>query len=173
VSSDAEMVVVGRVGAPYGVKGWVHVSAYTSPKENIAGYRPWYVQLGSGDGWRPLQVEALRDHRHGFVARFSGVDDRTAAEALRGGLIGVPASELPAPEEDEFYWRDLTGMTVEDSSGRSLGRVSGLLETGANDVLVIDTVDADRELLVPFHRRYVLSVERAARRIVVDWPEEA
>jgi 16S rRNA processing protein RimM len=164
-------VVVGRIGGPYGVRGWVHVSAFTDPKENIGRYGPWLLKAGGEQDWRPASPCELKAHRQDFVARFCGIEDRAAAEALKGSLIGVPEAELPEPEEDEFYWRDLTGMDVVEPDGRCLGRVTGLMETGVNDVLVIATRTG--ELLVPFHRQFVLNVDADRRRIVVEWPDEA
>ena len=176
------MVVVGRIQGPYGVRGWLHVTAFTEVKENLLAYRPWYRAAPGVPGaeqippedWRLLEVEEIRPHRQGFVARFASIRDRNQAEALKGQLIGVPATELPEPETDEYYWHDLIGARVFRTDGTELGTVRELLETGANDVLVVQSsqgAPAD-ELLIPFHRRYVLSVAVDASRLEVDWPEE-
>ena len=108
------------------------------------------------------------------MARFASIGDRNQAQALKGQLIGVPATELPEPETDEYYWRDLIGARVFRTDGMELGTVRALLETGANDVLVVEPsqgAPAD-ELLIPFHRRYVLAVAVDGSRLEVDWPEE-
>ncbi|MGE0625434.1 MAG: ribosome maturation factor RimM [Pseudomonadales bacterium] len=168
--SCGTVVVVGRVLAPYGVRGWVHVAAFTQPVENLAEYRPWLLAREDGTDWRPVTVRELRAHGQGLVVSLAGVEDRTAAERLRGLLIGVPEAALPEPAADEYYWRDLIGALVTDQEGRELGRVHSLMETGAHDVLVVRRTDGT-EVLIPFHDRYVLEVADGAIR--VDWPEEA
>jgi 16S rRNA processing protein RimM len=180
-----DVVVVGRIQSAYGIKGWVHLSAFTDPKDNILSYRPWL--LGSTERknpaerkdqtehvqtermkWRTLEIAEVRAHKQGFVARLVGVNDRNDAESLKGALIGVPASELPPADLDEFYWRDLIGRTVVDVDGTTIGRVSGLMETGAHDVLVVKS-GREGDVLIPFHRQYVVNVDLAADRIEVDW----
>lgn len=164
------IVVVGRILAPYGIKGWVHVATFTAPKENLADYRPWMIAREGQTDWRPVTVREIRPHKQGFVALLVNATDRAAAERLRGSLIGVPEGVLPAAEADEYYWRDLVGASVTDPDGRVLGVVDGLMETGAHDVLVVKRADAT-ELLIPFHARYVLVVDGGT--ICVDWPDEA
>lgn len=159
------MVVVGRFGAPYGVKGWLNVTSYTDPLDNLVGYRPWFVDRRGN--WSELTVAQTRPHRGGFVAQIVGIEDRNAAQALVGQAIGVPDSALPEAGEDEFYWKDLIGLDVVDQSGEVLGQVAELMETGANDVIVVRTADGD--MLVPFVRHVVIDVDLPAKRIVVDW----
>ena len=98
--------------------------------------------------------------------------DRAAAAALQGRLIGVPESELEAPAAGEYYWRDLEGLRVYDAAGHCLGCVAQLLETGANDVLVVEA-EVGEQVLIPFHRRYVVEVDLGAGRIEVDWQQES
>lgn len=163
-----ELVVVGRVGGAYGVGGMVRITSSTVPPENILRYRPWLI--GRGDRFVEVEVECVRPHGPGFIARFAGVADREQAQALAGRLLAVPRDALPPLEtEREYYWRDLLGLEVVDTAGRSLGHVDHLLETGANDVLVI--TGGEREVLVPFMEQFVLEVDLAGRRIRVDWPE--
>ncbi len=163
------MVVVGRFGPPFGVKGWLNVISYTDPVTNLAEYLPWFVERN--DVWLQLRVDDLRPHRTGFVAQIDGVDDRDAALRFAGKSIGVQDTTLPEAGEDEFYWKDLIGLAVEDTAGRILGEVSGLMETGANDVIVVrtDSRTASGELLIPFLRHVVMAVDLTGRRIVVDW----
>ncbi len=167
------MVVVGRFGPPYGVKGWLNVISYTDPVTNLIEYRPWFIERD--DAWLPLRVERLKPHRTGFVAQIDGIDDRDAALRYAGKSIGVQDSTLPATAEDEFYWKDLIGLSVEDPAGRTLGEITGLMETGANDVIVVrtdsrtDSPTGAGEMLIPFLRHVVTVVDLAGRRIVVDW----
>jgi len=159
------MVVVGRFGPPFGIKGWVNVISYTDPSTNLADYRPWFVERNGA--WQQLAIEAIKPHRNGFVAQIGGIADRTEALDLAGRSIGIADSTLPVTAEDEFYWKDLIGLTVEDGRGAVLGEVTGLIETGANDVLVVRA--ASGEELIPFVDQFVKQVDLENRRMVVDW----
>lgn len=159
------MVVVGKFGAAYGVKGWARISSFTVPALNILRYEPWYVR-SDGD-WRPLEVDGARSHQKGVVAHLDGVDDRTAIEGYKGLEIGVAEEVLPATEENEYYWKDLVGLTVQSGDGVALGRVVRLIETGAHDVLVVEG-DAG-QVLIPFVRQIVTSVDLSAGRMIAQW----
>ena len=166
--SDA-VVLVGLVGAPFGVKGWAHVRSYTDPPENLLGYEPWQLRRNSGPteaDWERIEVEVER-HAGGLIARFDGVRDREAAVELRGSGIGVSASVLPAPEEGEYYWRDLIGAEVANKAGVRLGKVQRLFATPAHDVLVV--ADDVGERLIPFVEEWVIDVMPGSGRVVVDW----
>src|SRR4051794_30152130 len=117
------MVVVGRFGPPFGIKGWLNVISYTDPRTNLVDYRPWYVER---DGeWVEVKIEQTKPHRSGFVVQVGGIDDRDAAAAYAGRTIGVDESALPDVEEGEFYWKDLVGLVVTDQRGTVLGEVTG------------------------------------------------
>ncbi len=165
VATNTEMVVVGRLGTPFGVKGWVHVSSFTDPPENLLAYRPWNLRRRSG--WQAVQVEAVKPHQKGFVALLDGVSDRDAAFAFNGAEIGVSSDVLPAPSPGEYYWKDLIGLRAERMDGALLGQVESLLETGAHDVLVIKGERG--EVLVPFVDAVVKEVDIVAGRLVADW----
>ncbi len=163
------VAVVGAVGAPFGVHGWVHVRSFTAPPGNLLAYRPW--QLESQAVWREVRATA-RAHGAGFVARFDDVTDRDAACRLRGANIGVAARLLPPAQPGEHYWRDLVGRRVVSSrangaSGQSLGVVARVFATPAHDVLVVE--DGSRERLIPFVRQVVLEVNEEQGCVVVDW----
>ncbi len=168
---DEAIVLVGLVGAPFGVNGWAHVRSYTDPPENLLGYLPWQLSrdAATNAGWTPLDVEAAR-HGDGLIARFSGAGSREEAVELRGCGIGVPASVLPPPDEGEYYWRDLIGADVVNRTGESLGQVSRLMATPAHDVLVV--LDDLGERLIPFVDEWVLAVVPESRRVVVDWESD-
>ena len=167
-TADLDVVLVGRVGGPFGVKGWTRVASYTNPPENLLGYAPWQLRRGTtGEAaWERAEVEAQR-HGSGVIARFAGVRDRDAAVKLRGSGIGVAASVLPAPEQGEYYWRDLIGAEVANRAGVRLGEVRRLFATPAHDVLVV--ADADGERLIPFVGEWVVAVIPESGRVVVDW----
>jgi 16S rRNA processing protein RimM len=108
-----------------------------------------------------------------LIAVLDGIDDRTAAESLRGMLVGAPREELPAPKDGEYYWGDLVGLDVVNAQGRSLGRVAGLIGTGANDVLrVVEAGSKEgegKERLLPFVEAVIREVDVSGGRIRVDW----
>lgn len=160
------LVVVGRIGGAYGVTGQVRVTSVTDPRDNIERYRPWFI--GSEQRFREVEVLELRTHGHGHVARLAGVTDRNMAQALAGQEVAVPRSVLPELDgSDEFYWQDLIGMEVEDSTGVTLGRVERLFETAAHDVLVVR--DDVRETLIPFTAPFVVDVDLVQKRLRVAW----
>lgn len=163
------VVVVGTVGAPFGVKGWMHVKSHTEPAENILAYRPWQARAESRGDWREVDAEA-RTHQGGFVARFDGVADRDEAALWRGARIGVHADALPPPNGDEYYWRDLIGLRAFTCDNDELGQVARVFSTPAHDVLVLESDVGER--LVPFVRRIVHAVDAQGGRIVLDWQRD-
>jgi 16S rRNA processing protein RimM len=158
-------LVLGRVSGPHGVKGWVRVHSDTSPRENIVKYTPWYlVRQGRRQAWA---VTAGRLQGKTVVAKLDGCDDRDCAEGLAGAQIAVARSQLPVTAPGEFYWADLLGLAVSTVDGVELGRIEDLLETGANDVMV---VRGGRERLVPYvWQQVVVEVDLDRGRMVVDW----
>ncbi|MCI0400503.1 MAG: ribosome maturation factor RimM [Gammaproteobacteria bacterium] len=158
-------VVLGYLAGLYGVGGWVRVFSYARPKANILCYSPW--QLVVDDVWTETALVAGRIHGKGIIAKLAGCENRDQATRLLGAKIAVHRRQLPALEPGEYYWADLIGLDVVTSAGARLGEVARLLETGANDVLV---VKGDREHLIPWVRgRFILDVDLVAGRIHVDW----
>lgn len=166
VERDSRRVLMGKVGGLFGVRGWVKVHSYASPPENLLRYQPW--QLCLGGVWRILRQTGGRRHGKGVIAQFDGYEDREVARALIGADIAIERAQLEAPAENEYYWTDLIGAAVVNRGGTDFGRVDHMIETGANDVLVVQGDHG--EVLIPFVMgRYVLEVDLAAERIVVDW----
>ena len=158
-------VVLGRVSGVYGVKGWVRLYSYTDPRDAILGYEG--LLENRGDDWQAVRVEEGKLHGKGVIARFAGIEDRDQAAAYIGADLAVRRGSLPEPSEGHYYWADLEGLEVVHRDGRVLGRVDYLIETGANDVLV---VTGEREVLVPFViGSVILDVDLSAGRIRVDW----
>mgnify|MGYP001820805533 FL=1 len=158
-------VVLGRITGLFGVKGWVKVYSYTDPREAVLNYRRWL--LSERDGWREATVAEGQRHGKTIIARIDGCVDRDEATELIGTEIAVPREELPETQTGQFYWSDLEGLRVVHRDGSELGRVAYLLETGANDVMV---VHGDKERLIPFVMdEVILGVDLADGRIDVDW----
>lgn len=165
---DTGRVVLGEIAGAHGVRGAVKVISWTRPRRNIFDYAVWH--LDNGTDLQTMQVKNGREQGKGLVAELAEINDRDSALALRGSAITVERSALPATAEGEYYWADLQGLAVETTTGQPLGTVTGLIETGANDVLV---VNGDRERLIPYvPEEFVQSVDLASGRMVVDWDPE-
>lgn len=166
-SGSDRRVTVGRVIGLYGVRGWVKVYSHTRPREAILNYSPWQIAV---DGvWRSLELAEGRPQGKGIVARLAGYSDRDAATRLVGNDIAIDMAQLPPAGEQEYYWAELEGLRVVNRVGETLGQVSYLFETGANDVLV---VQGERERLIPFAKDVIQRVDREAGVIYVDWDGE-
>lgn len=162
---DDDRVILGQVGAPHGVRGWIRVTSSTRPPEAILDFGVWW--LGAPERAQAYTVDESRVAGERIVARLRGVGTREAAAELRHAPIAVPRSQLPPAGSDEWYWADLIGLRVRTPAGVDLGRVDHLLETGANDVLVIT---GERERLVPWiPDEVIVRVDLAAGELVVDW----
>lgn len=159
------MVVMGKIVAAQGILGWVKVQTFTEYLDSLLDYDTWYV--GNEQNWQPLQVLEADVHGKVLVAKLEGIADRTAAEKYKGQLIAVPREELPEQEDGAYYWSDLIGLTVENLAGEAFGTVATLLETGANDVLVIK--GASGETLIPFIASVIRQVDLKNKTIRVDW----
>jgi len=155
---------MGRILAPYGVRGWVRIQPQTEVVDGLLSYPRWW--LARDEDWQEYKVLEGRAQGANLVARLEGCDDRDQAMTLRGLHVAVPRSQLPPPEDGEYYWCDLIGLQVENVQGEKLGEVEEVLATGANDVLV---VRGERERLIPFIAPVVVGVEFQNARVLVDW----
>ena len=158
---------MGRIRAPFGVKGWVKVEPYTQAVESLLAYPQWWLAVGQGWESHAVQEAARHGARH-LVVRFDGCEDRDAAGRFSNRDVGIPRGQLP-DAAGQHYWFDLLGLEVINRRGERLGRVERLIETGANAVLA---VKGDGELLLPFVENVIVAVERDAGRIVVDWERD-
>ena len=156
-------MVIGAVGGPFGVHGWVHVKSFTQPAENLLAYRPW--QIHRGTSWQPVDA-AVRPHQRGFVACIDGCADRDAALGLRGAEIAVAPEVLPATDVDEYYWRDLVDCRVLGEDG-DVGTVVRVFETPAHDVLVVEAAEGTH--MIPFVPEIVTAVDIGAKTIAANW----
>ncbi len=179
-----EWLAVGRITGCYGIRGWVKIHSYTDPQENFLGFGQW--MLRRRDGVEPIEFDDGRAQGRGLVAHIAGVDDRTLAESYSGLEIVVPADSLPALQQGDYYWSQLQGLQVWcRDAGRQrtgeqgaeqavlLGSVDYLIETGANDVLVVKpsagSID-ERERLIPYLPGDVVTAVDLGRGVIeVDW----
>lgn len=161
-------ILLGRILGAFGVRGEVKIDSFTDPPRALLKYQPWVLSHRNAE--REIHSASGRETPKGLIALLPGIEDRDAAEALRGAELWVPRSRLPAPKPGEHYWVDLEGLTVFNREGVEFGTVSHLFDTGANDVLV---VAGDRERLIPYvPGQFVLDVDFDAGRITVDWDPE-
>jgi 16S rRNA processing protein RimM len=155
---------MGRIVAPYGVRGWIKVRPQTESTDGLLGYRTWW--LGKQGEWNSYQLLEGRVHGTDVVARLEGVADRDRAARLRGCDVAVPRSELPPAPAGEYYWADLIGLEVVNREGVRLGQIAEVFATGANDVLV---VRGERERLIPFVEAVVVDVDLEGALLTLDW----
>jgi 16S rRNA processing protein RimM len=192
--ASKDSLELGRIGAPYGIKGWVHVQSFTDPPERLLKYRSWSLsaahvaRLGSAAGAAAAQgaggatttsadaaaattfeVVEGRAQGSGIVARLEGFEDRDRAALLLGSIISVPRSAMPKLRKREFYQADLIGLRVENIDGAALGEVTHFVETPSGDVMVVRG-EAGKEHWVPATKEHLSKVDLAAGQVVVDWP---
>jgi 16S rRNA processing protein RimM len=161
---------MGRLGAPYGIKGWIHVESHTDPPAGLLKYREWVVRLASGERVTRTVADG-RPHARGLVVQLAGISDRSGAAQLTGGIIEVQRGALPRLNEREYYRADLVGCRVLNLQGADLGEVSHFVDAPRGAVMVTRGPGGREHwvLASPVHLR---QVDLAARRVVVDWPAE-
>ncbi|VVC76284.1 Ribosome maturation factor RimM [Aquicella siphonis] len=165
-NANQAYIIVGKIGAAYGVHGWLKIYVYTEFDSSILDYQPWHLQQNNGP-WTPVNIESARAHGKGLIVKLTGINSPEEARQLTGALIAVTRSQLPRLKENEYYWSDLIGLTVINKNGATLGKVIYLMATGSNDVLV---VKGDREHAIPYlPGKVVTRVDLDKQEIHVDW----
>jgi 16S rRNA processing protein RimM len=166
MNDPTRRILVGRIHGAFGVRGELKLESLTEPAGNLLRYQPWILRDAQGRE-REISGAKARPGGKGLIGTIPGVEDRDAAEALRGAELYVTRGALPPPKDGEFYWIDLEGMRVANLEGVEFGTVTSVFSNGANDVLV---VRGDRERMIPFARPdYVRELDFDNARIVVDW----
>ena len=161
-------IQVGNIQGVFGIKGWLKVFSHCRPKEQILDYLNWELRLPKGAVIYELQEGKL--HGTGIIAKLKNVDDRTLAETLKGADIWVAKADLLELDENEYYWFELEGLSVINMEGETLGYVQKLMETGANDVLVVVNAADKQEILIPYVKEQVIKqVDVEQKTITVDW----
>ena len=169
--NTAELIVLGKITSVFGIKGWVKVYSYTDPMENLLAYPKWQLRL-QGQSKFIRQLDG-RKHGKGLVVKLEGIDTPEDARLLSGAEILLSKDQLPKLPEDEYYWSQLIGLQVVNLEGQLFGKVSSLLETGANDVLVVKACQGSldqQERLIPWLLPDVVrQVNLETAQIEVDW----
>ena len=168
--SPADIVVLGKIVAPYGLRGEVKVFPFADDPLAWAKLSHWWVGKEGSDpaSWQQTKVLRCKAHGEVLIVELACFPDRNASEAAKGILVGVPRDALPPAAKDEYYWADLIGLDVVNTHDQLLGRVLGLIETSANDVLRVGDGEGTERLL-PFVATVVLDVDLTARRVRVEW----
>jgi len=163
-----EKIVMGKILGPHGIKGWIKIHPFTEKKDSLIDHK---ILMASKDEklWQSFEVESMDVGDKFILAKFKGVDDRNAAEKLNKFFIGLDKSSLPKLDENNYYWHELIGLDVKNNEGMHFGKVDSLIETGANDVLV---VLGDKEYLIPYIKQVILEVNLETNMIRVDWQDD-
>lgn len=162
---------MGRIAAPYGVKGWLKIVPMTSAQDTLLAHSEWWLRRrGVEDGWSKCTLESGRAHGNTLIVQLAGLTDREAAAVYAGGEVGVSKSSLPKPAAGEIYQADLVGLAVWNRQGESLGIVAAVQDYGAHPVLRVEGGGESR--LIPFVPAYVDAVDAKAGRIEVDWQKD-
>jgi len=166
-SSEKEaFITIAKVGAPFGVRGWLKIQTFTENVESAMHYQPWLVADSEGN-FSPLAIEQVECKHGRLLVKLVGIETPEAARLYTGRMLNVPRSALPKLKQDEYYWSDLKGLTVIDHHGIVLGTVSSLLETGSNDVLI---VAGAKQIAIPYlPGKVVKSVSLEKQEIHVEW----
>lgn len=162
----ANLIDMGYIANAFGIQGWVKIKVTTEYTDSLDDYENIYLRLPNKQVVKK-EIENSFARDGVFHAKLLGVDNRDAAFALKGATVCVDRDDFPEPEDDEFYWVDLIGLSVINQQGENLGLVKDLMETGANDVLVVR--DENVERLIPFVAQYIIDVNLEQKQIVVDW----
>ena len=167
--SASAHLVMGRIAAPFGVRGWLRVTPWSADPAALLAHRVWAIRKSDGDAWRSVEVIDAKMQLPGLVALLRSVETREDAAALRGCEIGVPRAAVAAPKDGEVYWADLVGLQVVNREGVALGRVADVTGYGAHPVLHVAAAAGGAARLIPYVPAYVERVDVAAQRIDVDW----
>ena len=188
----ADAIEIGRIADAWGIKGWFKVLPHSASPEALFSSKRWFllppdrplkpkrpteaaaVELSVWTEPLLLSIKEAKDHSGTVVACAQYIDDRTAAESLRGARIFVPRSSFPQAGDGEYYWVDLIGLQVVNREGLDLGQVRDLMSTGPQTVLVIESSSSSDdakpvERMIPFVSAFIDGVDLAGKCITVDW----
>ena len=182
MNTDSNYLVIGKITTAFGIKGWVKIVSFTENPIDIFSYSPWFLKQKGN--FEEVDVQLWKQQSKGLVVKFPNCNDRDKAFSLRQIEIAVKVEQIKTLEDGDFYWRDLVGCRVINADNENLGVVKKLMETGANDVLVVN-IDNDavslksskgellKERLIPYVPEVVVTnVDINLKLINVDWPSD-
>lgn len=164
---------MGHILGPFGIRGWIRIQPYTEQIDGLLQYSSWWLGKEETASWREVQLETGQVNGNHLDIKLANFFDRDQASQLKGLQIAVPRDYLPrlSHEDDGYYWSDLIGKDVINLKSDYLGKVVGLLETGANDVLRVqnNAIEESKEILIPFIKQTIIQVNLDASKVIVDW----
>ncbi len=180
---SSKKITIGRIGEPFGVKGWSHLFSFTEPADNIFNYTNWQIRAYKKKDaqWVPAEIEFHKPHGGNYVIKFKGSNDRDQALLLKNHTIAVDRAGLPALEKGEYYWSDLIGLQVISTKGESFGEIDYLFEAGSNDIIATKIMKETRAQAsvqkkppssthyIPYTKDVVKSVDLAKKIMIVEW----
>jgi len=162
-----DYLVMGQLVGSFGIKGWIKVKLFTEVVETLQNYEEWFISSDEKN-WSTFSIESIKINQNRMMVKFEGINDRTTADGYQRYWVGVLKKSLPKLTDNEFYWNDLIGCEVYNTDGFLFGRLTGLIETGANDVFV---VEGEKKRLIPYTKMTVKKIELKQQHIIVDWDE--
>jgi 16S rRNA processing protein RimM len=163
---EDEYLLIGKIGKPHGLQGDVKVICYSGQPDNVLDYKELFLVKREGVLSPPLDITKARVQGKGAVVSLRGVESRNQAEEIQGAGILIAIDELPAVEEDEFYWHQFIGRQLLDLAGTRIGSVTSLFSNGAQDILVV-TADTG-EILIPVTKEII--VGESDESLTIDPP---
>ncbi len=168
---DDKKIYLGKITGVHGIKGWLKIQSFSSPPENILNYPSWIINNQGEEDF--YSIEQGRKQNNKIVVKLEKIDDRNTAESLINSKIQILRSDLPKLSNENYYWSDLVGLSVLNSEEKVIGKIESLIETGANDVMVIITLK-DERILIPFVMHEIIKeVNVELSYIKIDWSIES
>ncbi len=167
MSHRNEQILLGKISGVHGIKGWVKVFSYTSPRLKITNYEKWLI--GDKDQWKTFQIVEGKKQGKNIIASLEGVVSRNQAEELIGKQIKIHSDQLEKLSENEFFWRDLIGLSVKTTDGIDLGKIDWIFDTGSNDVIVVKDKEKKERMLPFLFNDVIKSVDLEKSLMIVDW----
>ena len=165
---DGKKIYLGKITGVHGIKGWLKIQSFSSPPENILNYPQWIINNQGKEDF--YSIEQGRKQKNKIVVKLEKINDRNTAESLINSKIQILRSDLPKLSKENYYWSDLVGLSVLNSEDKLIGKIESLIETGANDVMVVNT-SKDERILIPFvMHETIKEVNVELNYMKVDWP---
>lgn len=161
---NAEPIALGALHGAYGLKGWVRIQPFQSV-DSLLFSKNWFL-IGKA-GTKPIEVEGVKEHGNGLIAKIKGIETPEQAKELKGA-VGLLREDFPDPEEGVYYSVDLQGCQVVNPDKTFTGKVTRVIDNGVHDVLEVIKPD-NKVVLIPFVDNYVISVDLESKKVTVDW----
>ena len=169
-SAKDELIELGYIAGFYGLKGWLKIYSFSNPRKNILAYDNWILQ--SENYIKQVKIKKGKEHGKGIIVSIVGYEDRNAVEELLKAKIFIKTSQLPALQENEFYWKDLIGFNVINQQNQTLGNVHGVIDNKVHDIMEIKNKE-QKSFLIPWVKQhFIINVDKKEKTILVDWEIE-